>query len=109
MQREESKNKSENLWYDWMCKSDAFAFYHTAKSLAEWADTNKLLDVFLSLKIEKRYFYGDRNSEMPVLKLIENKIKTISISNSGHFMMTDNPKEFYTKLVKNSLRFVNQL
>ena len=44
---------------------------------------------FLKLKIDKVYIYGDKNSEIPILKLIRDKVSTISISNSGHFMMLD--------------------
>jgi len=68
--------------------------------LLEWSESNELLEKFLNLKINKAYLYGVENSDMPVLKILEDKVKLIQISNSGHFMMLDNPIEFYNTLIK---------
>jgi len=95
----EAKGGSSKL-YKWVCKSAPYAFYYSSKSLVEWSDSRKLLDSFLKLKINKVYVYGDKNSRMPVLRLIKDKVRTIPISNSGHFMMLDNPREFYQKLAE---------
>lgn len=94
----EAKDGSSELWYEMVCKSDSYGVYHSSKSLVEWSDNKRLLDLFLKLKIDKMYIHGDKNSGIPVLKLIKDKVKTISISNSEHFMMLDNPQEFYQKL-----------
>jgi len=83
----EAKDKSSKLWYEWVCRSDPYGFYYSSKSLVKWSDSRELLASFLKLKIDKVYIYGDKNSEIPILKLIRDKVRTISISNSGHFMM----------------------
>ncbi|MGE5627917.1 MAG: alpha/beta fold hydrolase [Solirubrobacterales bacterium] len=92
-----SEDFSSKLWAEMLQKCDPFAFYKSSKWLVKWSDSNKLLDIFLGLKCNKAYIYGDKNSEMDVIGML-NGIKKISISNSGHFMMNDNPNEFYKKL-----------
>ncbi len=87
------------MWYEWLNKSDPHAFYESSKSLFKWSASGKLLNMFLKLKSEKSTFIEVNNSEMEVLKSLKSKIRTIPISNSGHFMMLDNPQEFYQKLI----------
>lgn len=88
-------NGNFQMWYTWVCRSDPHAFYYSARSLVEWSDSQNLLDLFLNLNLKKVYIYGSLNSEMPVLTLIRDSVKTVPVSNSGHFMMVDNPQEFY--------------
>lgn len=92
-----SKDNSAKLWGEMLAKCDPLAFYKSSQSLVEWSDSNKLLESFINLKVNKRYIYGDKNSQMDVLNMLKN-IERISISNSGHFVMSDNPSEFYKKL-----------
>lgn len=73
------------------------AFYKSSESLVAWSDGGHLLQRFQSLNCRKAYFYGDRNSHMDVLTSL-GEIEKIAISKSGHFLMNDNPAEFYTKL-----------
>lgn len=93
----ESNNKSSNLWLEWNEKSNTLAFYSSSESLVKWSDSRKLLTKFKNLKTKKVYFYGDKNSEIKVLNELGN-IRKIEISNSGHFVMNDNPEQFYTRL-----------
>ena len=53
--------------------------------------------LFINLDIKKCYVFGEMNKNMPVIKILDNAPK-MQISNSGHFMMIDNPQEFYQKL-----------
>jgi len=75
------------------------AFYRTAKSLVEWSDDSKLLNVFHSWPGKKAYFYGSKNSEHHTVGSVEG-IARIEISNAGHFVMNDNPDEFYSALLR---------
>ncbi len=75
------------------------AFYNSAKSLVEWSDSRQLLGKFISLSCKKAYFHGDKNSDLKVLKELEN-MRIEKISESGHFVMNDNPQEFYGKLLE---------
>ncbi len=80
-------------------RSSLLAFYKSCQSLVSWSGSGKILEKFKSLKNRKAYFYGEFNSGISVLKLLNN-IPVIKISKSGHFMMMDNADEFYTKLIK---------
>jgi hypothetical protein len=63
----------------------------------EWSDSGKLLEKFKKLNCKKSYFYGEENKDTPAVKET-GFAEQYMISNSGHGMMTDNPKEFYAKL-----------
>ncbi|MFH0736774.1 MAG: alpha/beta fold hydrolase [bacterium] len=80
-----------------------FAVYNSAKSLVEWSDNGKLFNMYKNLKCKKCYFYGQENKDMPILNKL-NFVQKYIINNSGHGMMTENPKEFYSNLKK----FINQ-
>lgn len=79
--------------------SSPTAIYKSAKSLVNISDTNELLVKFKNIPCRKSYFYGDENCNMLILKLIDFAEKII-VTKSGHGMMTENSKEFYTKLQK---------
>ena len=68
-----------------------------ARSLVEWSDTGRLLDIFNSLTCPKAYVYGDQNSDMLVLSQLKAGDKKC-ISSSGHFVMQDNPVECWKVL-----------
>jgi len=72
-------------------------FYKSAESLVRWSDSGDLLSRFKNLRCKKSYFYGEKNSDLDVLHRL-NTIEKIMIGRSGHFMMNDNPDEFYTCL-----------
>jgi pimeloyl-ACP methyl ester carboxylesterase len=80
-------------------QTDPTAVYKSAKSLIQWSESGKLLAKFKALTCKKSYFWGEENCSMPILKKLD-FVKTYMIHNSGHGMMTENPKEFYTKLVE---------
>ena len=77
------------------------AFHKSSNSLVDYSDDGKLLETFKALTCKKAYFYGDKNATMPVLKELQqgDSIQKQSISNSGHFVMNDNPDEFYLRLL----------
>ena len=80
-------------------QSSPFAIYNSAVSLVKKSDSDELLDRFGKLSCNKCYFYGEENKVMPVLKKL-GSVQKYMIKNSGHGMTTENPKEFYTKLVE---------
>ncbi len=75
------------------------AFYRSSESLVAWSDSRKLLERFNSLMCKKIFFYGEQSPGIEALKELT-EIKTEAISRSGHFVMNDNPAEFYMKLQK---------
>jgi len=72
-------------------------FYKSAESLVCWSDSGELISRFKNLACRKSYFYGEENSGMVALHRL-NSIEKIMIGGSGHFMMNDNPDEFYSRL-----------
>jgi pimeloyl-ACP methyl ester carboxylesterase len=86
--------KGPRPWREQSVKSDSLAFYRSSVSLVEWSDGEKLLEIFEKLNTPKVYVYGDRNADMKIISRLE-ETRKISISNSGHFLMNDNPAEFY--------------
>lgn len=74
-----------------------FGFYKSAESLVHWSDSGELLTRFIKLPCNKSYFYGQENAGMAVLGRL-NAIEKVMIGNSGHFLMNDNPNQFYPRL-----------
>ena len=95
----QSREKGARLWATWNTMSDPFAFYRSAQSLVNWSDSRNLLKKLKGLAIKKAYIYGEKNTKMAVLHRL-GSIKKIAISKSGHFVMNDNPQEFYKVLGK---------
>lgn len=93
----ESKSFESRLWGKMFEKCDPESFYKSAKSLVKWSESNELLKIFCDLKVNKAYIYGEKNSNMLILKKLNN-IKKVCISKGAHFNMNENPKEFYKKL-----------
>jgi pimeloyl-ACP methyl ester carboxylesterase len=88
---------SQRLLYKWLSKSAPYAFYKSSESLVNWSDSGKLLRMFIDLDISKHYIFGELNRNSAVVRLLAPVPKT-QISSSGHFMMGDNPQEFYRRL-----------
>ncbi len=78
-------------------KSSPVAIYKSASSLVHWSDNGQLLERFLKRNCRKSYFYGEENKEMVILEKLKG-IPQIMITDSGHSMTTENPREFYSKL-----------
>ena len=100
MQEDLQKNpKAAQIWQSSLSKSSAIALHKSSVSLVRWSESGKLLKLFNDLIINKCYIYGELNKDLKVLEKIP-KIKRLSIAKSGHFMMIDNPKDFYGTLSK---------
>lgn len=100
--REKAKSGSavdfgHKLFHEWVSKSDPYAFYRSSESLLKWSESGDLLRIFLDLDIRKTYVFGALNCDMPITRFL-NDVPKVQISNSGHFMMLDNPGEFYQRL-----------
>ncbi|MCP4130565.1 MAG: alpha/beta hydrolase [bacterium] len=103
-----SEEPGARLWAELIAKSDPAAFYRSSKSLVDWTCSGKLLALFYELDCNKIYIYGEKNSFLDVVKLLQG-VKKIPIPGCGHFPMNDNPEEFYRvvgeALGKESSRF----
>jgi len=73
------------------------AFYKSAESLIHWSDSGELMLRYNNLPCRKCYFYGEKSAEAVALHRF-NPLEIEMIGGSGHFMMNDNPDEFYPRL-----------
>jgi len=95
--------KGLRLWYEWSRASDPEGFRKSDESLLQWTRSGKLIDMFLNLRLKKIYYYPERDG-LPRSLLFTRKVKKIEIPKSGHFIMNDNPGEFYPRLARELAR-----
>lgn len=91
-----SERKTDEAWARWYGEADPCALHETARSLVEWSDSNKLLDLFKSLPY-RAYIYGENEIKDYLLPELRG-ISSYAIARAGHFVMLDNPGEFYPLL-----------
>nr|QNO56475.1 2-succinyl-6-hydroxy-2,4-cyclohexadiene-1-carboxylate synthase [Methanosarcinales archaeon ANME-1 ERB7] len=84
-------------YHRWLSESDPYAFYRNSESLVQGSDSRELLKRFTGLEIKKWYVFGEANKNLPILKMLDD-VPKIEIAHAGHFMMLDNPEEFYREL-----------
>lgn len=89
-----SVEPGRRMWSRYLKMADKKGLYLSSQSLVRWSDSGLLLKKFKELNCKKVYVYGEANSFLNVLTLLDG-IRTVSISNSGHFPMNDNSEEFY--------------
>ncbi len=82
-------------WSHWCNHASSYAIKLTAKSLVKWSDSGKLMPLFSELPA--MYLYGEtgKHSLSKALMDIPNKVL---VPRAGHFMMLDNPKDFYASI-----------
>ena len=93
------RSKGPRPWREQSSKADPLAFYKSCQSLVSWSDSGKLLERFTNLRASTLYVYGDQNSDMAILTKLRG-IRKVEIPDSGHFVMNDNPEEFYRQAFK---------
>jgi pimeloyl-ACP methyl ester carboxylesterase len=91
-----SEENSFRDWADWYAKSSRIAIHRSGSSLVRWSDSDKLMRLFNQLH-KKAFIHGDRTGISHIQPKFEN-VDVFSVSNSGHFMMLDNSREFYSVL-----------
>jgi len=80
-------------------QTTATAVYKSARSLVRWSDSGELFTMFERLPCKTRYFWGEENAGMPILRKLEG-FQSSMVPRSGHGMMTDNPDAFYPALTE---------
>ncbi len=75
------------------------ALYQSARSLAGWADSGRLLDIFLGLRCNKAYVYGG-DGRAPASLEGQDAVDLAAVADSGHFPMNENPDAFYPLLFR---------
>jgi len=80
-------------------RADRKAFYLCSKSLVEYTSGAGLMERFAALECAGAFVYGADNAHLAELDRIEPQ-RVHEIADAGHFVMNDNPDEFYLLLSK---------
>jgi pimeloyl-ACP methyl ester carboxylesterase len=95
-----SEHKGLRDYHECLLKSSPYAFYQSSCSLVKYSDSGILLKRFLRLPVKSYYVFGGKNKDREIIKTLnEHNLNLASVPESGHFMMNDNPKAFYTILL----------
>lgn len=94
-----SRAKDMRTWASWYAAADAAAVHRSARSLVEWSDSEKLLDVFNGLGTSAAYIYGAADAKAHLLPRLEH-CDVRRIDRAGHFLMVDRPRAFYRVLTE---------
>ncbi len=79
-------------WAGWMETCDADALHACARSVVEWSDTGRLLEMFASLTVPRIYVYGDKSANPEALARLD-AIPIRMIEDCGHFISVEKPVE----------------
>jgi len=102
---EESKKAGNESLKDYLkslSKATAKSLHKSAISTVHESSRGDLLTRFEKLPFYKCYIYGEKNKGVfPAEKMLKQKgIPLFYVSNSGHSMMKENPKEFYELVLR---------
>lgn len=79
-------------WAEWMDTCNADALHASARSVVEWSDSGRLLEIFAHLAMPTAYVYGDQSANPDVLARLE-AVPKHKVAECGHFVMTEKPAE----------------
>jgi len=104
----EAESSGAKLWIDQIDTADIAAFQKSAKSLVTWSDTGNLPQKFRDLPVRKKYYIFGEESEQ--WQASEQQLREIfagtdihmeAIASASHFVMNDNPEDFYSTMASN--------
>lgn len=88
-----SNEPAFQTWAGWYAQASKTAIHRSGSSLVEWSDSGKLLALF-NQQPRKAFMHGEQ-TDISHLPDHFKGVDIITIPNSGHFMMLDNPIAFY--------------
>jgi pimeloyl-ACP methyl ester carboxylesterase len=97
-----SPRQDEVAWANWYAEAEPSALHASARSLVEWSDSGKLLDLFGEIDCGA-YIYGDQEQKsylLPLLYKSAGHASVYRIPHAGHFVMIDDPFQFYSVLTR---------
>lgn len=95
------KYPSNEIYYQHLEKTIPEAVYLSVKSMIDFIKNENLIRKFVDLQCPKHYIFGKnshKRKNATELFLKECNIPVYYITESGHFMLIDNPDEFYKKI-----------
>ena len=102
---EESEKTESSSLADYLrdfAKATPKSLYRTALATLKTSTSGNLVARFSSFPFYKCYVYGEKNKDIfPTEKILrERGTPLFYVSNSGHSVMTENPREFYDLIVE---------
>ncbi len=97
---EQQPGPASASWRQTLAECSPLAFHRASVSLVQWCDSLELARKFERLSCPKAYFFGRPNRALADFKALEGKFEAVHVADAGHFLMLDNPKEFYGKLAE---------
>lgn len=94
---ENSAGDDMRAWATWYGSADPAAVHQSARSLVEWSDSGKLLDILHGLPTAKTYIYGARENKDHLLPRLAD-CNVHRLPEAGHFLMVEKSEEFYDLL-----------
>ncbi|WNV88531.1 alpha/beta hydrolase [Umezawaea sp. Da 62-37] len=94
---ESSKEPDMQHWAEWYASCAPSAIHDGSRSLVEWSDSGKLLELYRSLR-SRAFVYGERGDRFGHLLPLLPAQDTFNVPNSDHFPMVDNPTALYATL-----------
>ncbi len=91
-----SERQDFHEWAKWYKQASPRATQATARSVVEWSDSGKLLEIFNGLR-NKAYLYGDEEPKDYLLPRFED-VDVRYLRELKHFMMIENPKTFFATI-----------
>lgn len=82
----------------WLRDTPDYVFYKMSQSIVEVSESEKLVGLFADAKCRRLFVCGDENRGKT--EAVPKGVTCRQISNSGHFMLLDNPAETYACLVE---------
>jgi len=75
-------------------RADRDAFYESGRSLIRWTSGQGLVPRFEAFGGHRAFVYGDANRHLDELSLLDRNT-LYRVEDAGHFVMNDNPADFY--------------
>jgi len=92
----ESARRSDDAivqaWAGWMDACAPEALHAAARSLVDWSDGGRLLEIFLELGCARAYVYGEKSANPEVIQHLS-QVPQHYIADCGHFVMNEKPSE----------------
>jgi len=94
-----SEDPSLRRWAAWLGRCEPRAFHQACRSVVEWSDSERLLEIFLGLAVPKLYLCGERSAVPEVLERLA-AVPLVQLPDTGHDLMNERPGEFYRQVAR---------
>lgn len=83
------KERNGMMRFEALKSIPSYVFYKSCVSITAWAESGKLLPLYLESSVPKVFIYGEQNKHKR--EILPAEIVMKEVSGAGHFMLADNP------------------